>query len=176
MLSENYLASIQRQLMNYKVLAEKAMDQLQPPDLFLQPNEESNNIAIIVQHMAGNMISRWTDLFNSDGEKSWRNRDAEFEIDLNTKEAVMQRWEQGWSCLLKSVAEIKPGQLEENILIRNEPHTVVEAINRQLTHYAYHVGQIVYLSKQFKGKAFKSLSIPKNESQLFNENNFGKAQ
>ncbi len=171
--NENYLASVQQQFLYYKMLGEKAMAQLEPEQLFLQPNEDSNSIAIIVQHMAGNMLSRWTDFLTSDGEKEWRNRDAEFEIVLQDKDAVLQKWEEGWACLFNVINNLRPAQLTDTILIRNEPHTITEAINRQLAHYPYHVGQIVFFAKQLKGNSFKSLSIAKNKSGEFNEQKFG---
>jgi hypothetical protein len=170
--SENYLASVKQQFLYYKSLGEKAMGQLEPEHLFMQPNEESNSIAMIVQHMAGNMLSRWTDFLTTDGEKEWRNRDAEFESVLANKEALMQKWNEGWSCLIAAINQLQPLQLGQIILIRNEPHTVVAAINRQLAHYAYHVGQIVFYAKQLRGHLFKSLSIPKNKSAEFNKEKF----
>ena len=170
--NSNYLASSKQQFIYYKSLAEKAMAQLAPEQLFIQPNEESNSIAMIVQHMAGNMLSRWTDFLTTDGEKEWRNRDAEFEAVLKSKEELMQKWEEGWSCFMNVIDQLQPAQLGQTILIRNEPHTVMEAINRQLAHYPYHVGQIVFYAKQLKGNSFTSLSIPKNKSGEFNKEKF----
>jgi hypothetical protein len=167
--NENYLASAKQQFLFYKSLGEKAMDQLEPEQLFIPPNEESNSIAMIVQHMAGNMLSRWTDFLTSDGEKEWRDRDAEFEVVLANKDELAQKWNDGWNCLMNVMDQLQPGRLGQTVLIRSEPHTVVEAINRQLAHYAYHVGQIVFYAKQLKGKSFTSLSIPKNKSEEFNK-------
>jgi hypothetical protein len=169
MINENYLASAKQQFLFYKSLAEKAMLQLEPGQLFFRHHEEGNSIAMIVQHLAGNMLSRWTEFLTSDGEKQWRNRDEEFEPVLNDEAAVMQKWEEGWNCLMNALNSIEPGKLEEKILIRNEPHTIVEAINRQLAHYPYHVGQIVFLAKELKGVDFKTLSIAKNQSEAFNK-------
>jgi Protein of unknown function (DUF1572) len=176
MINENYLASCRQQFLFYKQLGEKAMAQLGDDDLFARPDEESNSIATIVQHMAGNMLSRWTDFLTTDGEKEWRNRDEEFEVVLTHKQAVTEKWEQGWSCLFHALDHLTAEQLQDVVFIRNEGHTVVEAINRQLAHYPYHVGQIVFLAKQWSGSNFKSLSIPKNESQHFNRQKFNSAK
>lgn len=173
MVNENYLASVKLQFLYYKSLGEKAMDQLEPEQLFFQPNESANSISIIVQHLHGNMLSRWTDFLITDGEKEWRNRDAEFDFFLKDKDAVLQQWEEGWACMMNAIGHLRPAQLEQTILIRNEPHTILEAINRQLAHYAYHVGQIVFYAKQLKGIAFTSLSIEKNKSGEFNRKKFG---
>ena len=174
--SENYLASVKRQLLYYKSLGEKAMAQLGPEQLFIRPNEESNSIAMIVQHMAGNMLSRWTNFLTSDGEKEWRNRDAEFEVVLAKKEEVIRKWDEGWACLMNVLDQLQIAQLEQTVRIRSEAYTVVEAINRQLAHYAYHVGQIIFYAKQLKGNSFTSLSIPKNKSAEFNKERFSRAK
>ncbi len=176
MLNENYLDSVKQQFLYYKSLGEKTMAQLKPEELFMQPNEDCNSIAMIVQHLAGNMLSRWSNFLTSDGEKEWRNRDAEFETVLKTKEELMQKWDEGWACLMNAINGINPAQLDNIILIRNEPHTVVQAINRQLAHYPYHVGQMVFFAKQLKGNSFESLSIPKNKSDDFNKEKFGAAK
>jgi len=168
MLNEIYLESAKNEFLNYKMLAEKAMAQLQPADLFFQPNEASNSIALIIQHMAGNMLSRWTDFLISDGEKEWRDRDAEFRTLLTDATSLMQKWNEGWNCLFTTLDNLRPTQLEDIVLIRNEKHSVVQAINRQLAHYPYHVGQIVFIAKQIKGNEFSSLSIEKNKSKEFN--------
>jgi hypothetical protein len=168
MIAENYLASAKHQFLFYKSLAEKAMEQLEPEQLFFRHNEECNSIAMIVQHLAGNMLSRWTDFLTSDGEKEWRKRDEEFEHVLTDHLSVMQKWEQGWNCLISALQNLQPEQLEQTVLIRNEPHSIVEAVNRQLAHYPYHVGQIVLLAKELRGPGFKSLSIPRNQSEEFN--------
>ncbi len=173
MTNENYLASAKKIFVSYKLLGEKAMAQLDADEFFQPLSEGSKSIAVIVQHLAGNMLSRWTDFLTSDGEKDWRNRDAEFETVLKTKEEVMQKWEAGWACLLNAIDQLHRTQLEQIVLIRNEPHTVLEAINRQLSHYPYHVGQIVFCAKIFKGNHFKSLSIPRNKSGEFNAEKFG---
>jgi hypothetical protein len=172
MVEENYMASAQQQFVYYKSLAENAMHQLEPGQLFFIPAEDSNSIAIIVQHMVGNMKSRWSDFLTTDGEKEWRHRDEEFEIVLTEKETLMQKWEEGWDCLFAALNSVKPGTLAWEVQIRKEKHTVLEAINRQLAHYPYHVGQIVFIAKLLKGTGFTSLSIPKNRSEQFNQEKF----
>jgi uncharacterized damage-inducible protein DinB len=169
-----YLASVKQQLLYYKSLGEKAMAQLPPEMLFIQPNSSSNSIAMIVQHMHGNMLSRWTDFLTSDGEKEWRQRDAEFEAVLQTKDEVNQKWEEGWACVMQALEPLTDADLSRTVLIRSESHTVAEAINRQLAHYPYHVGQIVFFTKQLLDDSFKSLSIPKNKSADFNREKFGR--
>ncbi|MFV8346680.1 DUF1572 family protein [Flavobacterium sp. ZB4P13] len=167
-----YLESAKKQFLYYKTLGEKAIEQLEPEQLFVAVNEDTNNIATIVKHLSGNMLSRWTDFLNSDGEKEWRNRDAEFENDLQSKEAVLVAWNKGWECLFNALNGLQPEQLSQIIYIRNEGHTVVEAINRQLAHYPYHVGQIVFYAKQLKNSDWESLSIPKNKSNSYNADKF----
>ena len=169
-----YLESVRQQLLYYKSLGDKSIAQLEPAMLFLQPNEESNSIAMIIQHMHGNMMSRWTDFLTSDGEKQWRQRDAEFEVALTEKEEVLKRWEEGWACVMSAIDQLDETHLNQVVYIRSEPHTVTEAINRQLAHYPYHVGQIVFYAKQLMGAEFKGLSIAKNKSKEFNRQKFGK--
>lgn len=161
---ENYLAFTKKQFEQYKDLAEKAFAQLEEEKLFVQVNEESNSIAMIVQHMAGNMLSRWTDFMTTDGEKQWRRRDEEFEQVLKTKQEVFLQWEKGWQCLFDALEGIAPGQLQETIYIRKEAHTLLEAINRQLAHYPYHIGQIIFIAKMYSDQDWKSLSIPRKRS------------
>ncbi|WP_343617813.1 DUF1572 family protein [Flavobacterium sp.] len=171
---QSYLESAKKQFLYYKMLGEKAMDQLEPQQLFVTVNEDTNSIATIVKHISGNMLSRWTDFLSSDGEKEWRNRDAEFENDLQSKEEVLEIWNKGWNCLENALESLKPEQLSDIIYIRNEGHTVIEAINRQLAHYPYHVGQIVFYAKQLKNSEWNSLSIPKNKSNNYNAEKFAK--
>ena len=149
------------------------MDQLEPGQLFLSANEDCNSIAVIVAHLAGNMLSRWTDFLSSDGEKTWRNRDSEFDSQFAGREEVLQRWNEGWDCFLGVLDGLQPSDLERICYIRNEGHTVMEAINRQFAHYPYHVGQIVFAAKQLKSGPWKSLSIPRNQSEAFNAKKFG---
>lgn len=171
---ESYLESVKKQFLYYKMLGEKAINQLEPEQLFAETNEDTNSIATIVKHISGNMLSRWTDFLTSDGEKEWRNRDAEFENDLQSKEAVLEAWNKGWNCLENALESLKPMQLSTIIYIRNEGHTVIEAINRQLAHYPYHIGQIVFYAKQLKKSPWESLSIPKNKSGNYNAEKFAK--
>ena len=160
-INDIFLDSAKTSFLYYKKLGEKAITQLQPQQLFVLPGEESNSIAMIVQHLSGNMISRWTDFLITDGEKEWRKRDEEFEAVLKTKEEVLQCWDAGWTCLFNTLNQLQPHQLMQLIYIRKEPHTVVEAINRQLAHYPYHVGQIIFYAKMLKQKDWENLSIPK---------------
>jgi hypothetical protein len=159
----NYLESTKHQFLYYKNIGEKAIDQLEENQLFLNFNENSNSIATIIKHLSGNMISRWTNFFTTDGEKDWRNRDAEFEHEITTKEELLKIWNNGWDCFLKSLNSIQPNQLSTTIFIRNEPHSVIEAINRQLAHYPYHIGQIIFYAKMLKNSEWESLSIPKKK-------------
>ena len=167
-----YLESVKKQFLYYKMLGEKAINQLEPEQLFVMVNEDTNSIATIVKHLSGNMLSRWTDFLTTDGEKEWRHRDAEFENDLKTKAEVMQLWDKGWDCFLNALDGLTPDQLSEIIYIRNEGHTVVEAINRQLAHYPYHIGQMVFLAKMMLNTQWQSLSIPKGNSVVFNAEKF----
>ena len=171
-MEKDYLESTIKQFEYYKLLGEKAMEQLPKEKLFWQYNEESNSIATIVKHLSGNMLSRWTDLLTTDGEKEWRNRDAEFENDIQSREELLTIWNDGWQCLLNSLRQLTADDLEKIVYIRNQGHTVMEAINRQLAHYPYHIGQIVYLAKMISGTGWKSLSIPKGNSRSFNAEKF----
>ncbi len=150
------------------------MEQLEPEQLFVSVNDDTNSIAVIVKHLSGNMISRWTDFFTSDGEKEWRNRDDEFEENVNTKAELMAIWNKGWDCFFDTLNSLTPDQLETIIYIRNEGHTVIEAINRQLAHYPYHIGQIVFYAKMLKQTEWDSLSIPKKKSDSYNADKFSK--
>ncbi len=170
--NQQYLESVKKQFLYYKTLGEKAIDQLEPQQLFMSANEDSKSIAVIVNHLCGNMLSRWTDFLTSDGEKSWRNRDAEFENSITDKAALMQQWNKGWDCFFNTLNALQPNQLSDIIYIRNEGHTVLEAINRQLAHYPYHVGQIVFCAKLLKINGWNSLSIPKNKSNSYNTEKF----
>jgi hypothetical protein len=167
-----YIESVKKQFEYYKMLGEKTFAQVEDEKLFHKMNEESNSIAIIVQHLWGNMLSRWTDFMTTDGEKEWRKRDDEFEEIVNNKQELMKRWEEGWKCLFDALNSLKDGDLEKIIYIRNQGHSVMEAINRQLAHYCYHVGQIVFIGKMLAGSEWKSLSIPKNQSKNYNAQKF----
>lgn len=169
----SYLPSIIKQLAYYRLLGQKTFDQLDEEALFKQV-EEANSIAIIVNHLSGNMLSRWTDFLISDGEKPWRKRDQEFEDLIRTRAELQEKWDKGWDCLFMAIKNLKEKDLEKIVYIRNMGHTVFEAINRQLAHYAYHVGQIVFIGKMIKRKEWQSLSIPKGESQAYNIEKFSK--
>lgn len=171
-----YLNNIKKQFEYYKSVGEKTFNQLQEEDLFWQYNEASNSIAIIVNHLWGNMMSRWTDFLTADGEKEWRNRDLEFESVIHTKSELMKKWDEGWDCVFKAINSINEENFETKIYIRNQEHSIVEALNRQLAHYSYHIGQIVYIGKMIKGNNFKSLTIPKGKSGEFNEKKFSKGK
>lgn len=164
-IAQNYLDDARKATRAYKKLAEKALDQLKDEEFFVTLDEESNSIAVVMKHMAGNMFSRWTDFLTTDGEKPNRNRDMEFVIEPNTtKDAVLDYWERGWQCVFEALDPLQIEDLEKRVFIRGEEHTVVQAINRQLMHYAYHIGQIVYLAKHFRSAEWNSLSIPRNRT------------
>ena len=168
-MGQHYLDDALRRFRDYKKLAERAFAQISDEDFFRTLDEESNSIAINMKHMAGNMISRWTDFLTTDGEKPERNRDLEFVILPETsKDDMLAYWERGWQCVFDAVEPLKPEDLMRTIRVRGQDHTVVQAINRQLAHYAYHVGQIVFLAKHFKSSEWQSLSVPKNRSAEFN--------
>jgi hypothetical protein len=166
-----FLQTAIRRLKYYKDLAEKSFEQLDDADFHYQFNEESNSIAIIIQHMAGNMLSRWTNFLTEDGEKPWRQRDDEFAIHAYNKEELIAIWEKGWKCVLDTLAALKEDDLLKTVTIRQESLTVTDAINRQLAHYPYHVGQIAYIGRMVKGPEWKSLSIPKGGSANYNQGN-----
>ena len=170
----SYLISVRKQFEYYKLLGEKTFAQVSDEKLFWQPNSESNSMATIVKHLWGNMLSRWTDFLTSDGEKEWRERDAEFENDVDSREAMLQKWNEGWACLFQALDQLTEKDLDTLIYIRNQGHTVTDAINRQLAHYPYHIGQLVYLGKLVADKSWNSLSIPKGKSEEFNREKFSK--
>jgi hypothetical protein len=148
-----------------KALADKALAQIADEEFFVQLDAESNSIAVIIKHMAGNMLSRWTDFLTTDGEKPDRNRDMEFVLTPEiSRESILARWEEGWSCAFQAVESLRPEDVERIVFIRGEEHTVMKAVMRQIAHYAQHVGQIVFLAKHFRADEWKSLSIPRNRS------------
>lgn len=169
-----YLKSIKSRFETYKLLGEKTFSQVADEKLFWQFNEESNSIATIVKHMWGNMLSRWTNFMTTDGEKEWRQRDAEFENDIKTRQELLAKWNEGWTCLYAAIDSLHEEDLEKEIFIRNEAHTVMDALNRQLAHYSYHVGQIVFLGKMIANESWTSLSIAKGKSNDFNAEKFSK--
>jgi hypothetical protein len=173
-MEKDYLESVIKQFEYYKLLGERAMEQLPEEKLFWQYNDNSNSIYVIVNHLSGNMLSRWTDFLTSDGEKEWRDRDAEFENDARTRDQLFEKWSEGWDCFLGTLKGLTADDLKKIIYIRNQGHTVLEAINRQLAHYPYHVGQIVYIAKMAVNENWKSLTISKGSSQSFNAEKFAK--
>lgn len=175
-MEENYLISVLKQFEYYKVLGEKTFEQLTDEELFWQFNAESNSIAITVNHLWGNMKSRWTEFLTTDGEKEWRNRDKEFESVIKSKIEIIEKWNDGWNCLFNGLKTLNKQNLSTEIFIRNQSHSIIEAINRQMMHYAYHVGQIVYIGRMLKGDQWKSLSIPKGKSENFNSKKFSKGK
>ncbi|MCW3117015.1 MAG: hypothetical protein JWM28_1097 [Chitinophagaceae bacterium] len=166
---KEYLDTVIRRVKYYKRLAEQAFDQLEEKDFHFQPSSESNSMAVIIQHLSGNMLSRWTDFLTSDGEKEWRQRDDEFNIHPYTKQQLMDLWEKGWNCFINSLQSLKEEDLLKTIYIRREPLTALDAINRQLAHYPHHVGQILYIGKMIKNEKWQSLSIPKGQSENYNK-------
>ena len=163
-----YLENVSKEFHYYKSLGEKTMDQLSDTELNWTVNEESNSIATIVNHLSGNMLSRWTNIFKEDGEKSWRNRDQEFINAAMDKDTVLNHWNKGWDCFFDTFHQLDATDLNRIIYIRNQGHSVQEALNRQLAHYAYHIGQLVFLGKLIKNTNWQSLSIPKGNSGDFN--------
>ena len=168
----NYLESTKKLFEYYKTLGEKTFEQIPDEKLFWQYNPESNSIATIVKHLTGNMLSRWTDFLTTDGEKDWRNRDLEFENDITTKSEMMLQWNTGWACFLDALDKLTEQDLEKVVYIRNMGQTVSEAINRQLAHYPYHIGQIIFIGKMVCDSGWNSLSIPKGNSDKYNAGKF----
>jgi len=166
---KNYHSDALQSFRNYKGLAERAIEQIDDKEFFAVIDAESNSVAVIVKHIAGNLHSRWRDFLTSDGEKDFRNRDSEFEMTGDTREALMQFWETGWQTLFDNIEPLTADDFSKTITIRGQAHTIVEAINRQLTHYTYHIGQIVFLAKHLKSTAWKTLSVPRNKSAEFNQ-------
>lgn len=173
-MEEKYINCVIKQFEYYKILGEKTFAQLSVDDLFWQYNEESNSIAVIVNHLWGNMKSRWTDFLTSDGEKEWRDRDLEFEDIIKSKDDMLNKWNDGWTCLFDALDSVNKHNFDSEVLIRNQSHSITEAINRQMMHYAYHIGQIVYIGRMIKAEEWNSLSIPKGQSQSFNTTKFSK--
>jgi len=168
-LAKDYLEDSLSNLHAYKKLAEKGLDQLSEDEFLVTLDEEANSIAVIMKHMAGNMLSRWTDFLTTDGEKPERNRDMEFVIEPKTgRRDIIEYWEKGWKAVFDVLEPLRAEDLEKKVMIRGEKHTVMQAINRQLMHYSYHNGQIVFLAKHFRSSEWKSLSIPRNRSAEFN--------
>ena len=173
-MENSYLTSVVKQFEYYKSLGDQTFDQMTFEELKEELVVDSNSIAIIVKHIVGNMLSRWTNFLTEDGEKTWRQRDEEFIDRFSSMEDLLNAWDKGWNCLFNAIRPLSEDDLERNIYIRNQGHTVTEAINRQMMHYAYHIGQVVFLGKLIKGKEWKSLSIPKGKSKAYNKDKFSK--
>ena len=173
-MSSNYLESAIKQFQYYKMLGDRTFEQLNDDDIHWQFNDSGNSISIIVKHMVGNMLSRWANFMSEDGEKPWRQRDLEFVDSYMSKSDMITAWDKGWQCLFDAITPLSEMDLEQIIYIRNQGHTITEAMNRQLSHYAYHVGQIVLLGKTIKSDTWQSLSIPKGQSKTFNKEKFSK--
>ena len=171
-----FIQSVSSLFKYYKILGERTFDQLEESQFFITICEEDNSIGNIVKHLHGNMLSRWTEFLTSDGEKEWRDRDGEFIDTISTKEELLCVWNEGWEVLFNALNEIEESDLDKEITIRGEKHAVTDAIMRQQMHYAYHVGQIVFVAKTVKGKDWVSLSIPKNESRKYNADYTGKVK
>lgn len=171
---DNYLKSVVFEFHRYKTYGDKTFTQLNEKDIQWQYNPENNSIAFIVKHMHGNMLSRWTNFLTEDGEKPWRERDQEFNQAYTSKAEMIKAWKKGWTCLFNSLESINSSNFNNHIKIRNEEYTIIEAINRQLAHYASHVGQIILIGKMLKGTQWISLSIPKGASNAFNKEKFSK--
>lgn len=171
---QTFLDSTLKLFAYYRELGDKTFAQIPDDKLNWQPDPESNSIAVMVKHLHGNMLSRWTDFLHSDGEKEWRYRDGEFEDDIRGRETLWARWNEGWDCLMNAIRGLNEADLDRTVYIRNMGHSVVEAIQRQLAHYAYHVGQIVYLGRQIAGEKWESLSIAKGGSKDYNQEKFAR--
>lgn len=174
-MKNNLLEIAIRQIKSYKTVGDKTFDQLNDNQIFWQYNQESNSIAIIVKHIVGNQFSRWTNFLTEDGEKEWRERDDEFINSYTSKKEMIDAWEKGWECYLLALKQLSESDLNCIIYIRKEPHSVLEAITRQLCHYSYHIGQITYIAKMIKNEDWESLSIPKNKSKEFNQKKFSES-
>ena len=167
-----FLANTIKLAQYYKKLGNSTFDQLTEDDIHWAAGDSSNSIATIVKHLWGNMLSRWTNLLTEDGEKPWRQRDAEFEDDIQTMDEMLSKWEEGWKCFIDTLESLTPEDLDKTIYIRNEGQSVTDAIQRQMAHYPMHVGQIIFAAKILKGDDWKSLSIPKGQSGSYNQKKF----
>ena len=172
LMTPDYLSSVTKQFKYYKLLGEETFAQLPDEALFWQYNPESNSIAAIVKHLTGNMLSRWTNFLTADGEKEWRNREAEFDNDIQTRDQLLAQWQEGWECLFAALNSLTEVNWDTTIYIRNQGHSITEAINRQLAHYPYHIGQIVFIGKMMRDTQWNSLSIPRGSSPHYNAEKF----
>jgi hypothetical protein len=166
---EEFLSTAIRRMKYYKELGEKTFEQLNDKDFHWLPSSESNSIAVIIQHISGNMLSRWTNFLTEDGEKEWRQRDGEFEIHNYSKQRLMEIWEEGWTCFFNTLDSLKSEDLTKTVYIRKEALSAIDAIIRQLAHYPYHIGQILYIGRMIKNEGWKNLSIPKGTSGQYNK-------
>lgn len=173
-LSEQYLLGAIKEFRRYKTMGDETFARLNDQEIHWRVNNESNSIAIIVKHMVGNMLSRWTNFLTEDGEKPWRDRDTEFEDPYASKKEMLDAWDKGWQCVFDAINAIDEDNFHTVVRIRNEDHSIIEAVNRQLGHYAYHTGQIVLSAKNILGDKWQSLSIPKGRSEEFNKSMFEK--
>lgn len=169
---EDFMESALYEFRRYKTLGDKTFAQLSDEDIHWQYSEQDNSIAVIAKHMTGNMLSRWTNFLTEDGEKSWRERDAEFEDTYHSKEEMISAWEKGWDCLFDALAQVNEKNFNSKVKIRGEDHSIMGAVSRQIGHYASHTGQIIFIGKMIKGEDWVSLSIPKGESKAFNKRMF----
>jgi len=168
-IGEEYLITTIKRLKYYKLLGDQTFEQLEEKDFHWQPSSVSNSIAVVIQHIVGNMLSRWTNFLTEDGEKEWRQRDDEFEVHNYSKQQLIDLWNKGWKCFLDTLESLSANDLLKTIYVRKESLTAIDAINRQLAHYPYHIGQIVYIGRMIKNENWKNLSIPKGTSQLYNQ-------
>lgn len=168
-IASQFLDSAIKRFKEYKTLGDKTFAQLSDGEMLYQPNEASNSIAVIIQHLHGNMLSRWTNFLTEDGEKEWRKRDEEFEAQQFSKQQLTEKWDEGWKVLLDTLESLQEDDLLKTITIRTQPLVVIDAINRQMAHYCSHVGQIIYIGRLIKESQWQSLSIPKGASQQFNK-------
>lgn len=175
-IGREYLETIKEDFEKYKRIADAAMEQLNGDEIHYRGGEDSNSISILVQHISGNLASRFTDFLASDGEKEWRKRDTEFEEQNSSKEKLLERWEASWKILFEQLDKLGADDLTKQVKIRNEPHSVIKALNRQAVHYAYHVGQIVFIAKEIKKGNWKTLSVAKGKSQEFNRKMFSQGR
>ncbi|MEM9648680.1 MAG: DUF1572 family protein [Bacteroidota bacterium] len=171
-LETDYIKSVCFEFDRYKSMGEKTFAQLTDEEIHWKYTDTDNSIAIIVKHMVGNMLSRWTNFLTEDGEKTWRNREMEFEAPYTSKSEMLVAWKRGWDCLFEALDGINKSNFNTKVKIRNQEHSIIEAVNRQLAHYSSHVGQLVFLGKMIKGKDWTSLSIPKGGSEAFNRKMF----
>ncbi len=171
-----YLEGVRKQFLYYKKLGEGTFSQLSDEQLFWQYNPECNSISIIVNHLWGNMMSRWTDFLSSDGEKEWRNRDLEFESVIHDRTEMMQKWKEGWEALFFALDSIREDNFTNVVYIRNQAHSIPDALSRQMMHYASHIGQIIYIGKMCKGMEWQTLSIARGQSKEFNQHKFSKGK